>query len=159
MKWSKEEIDYLIIAYSSRVSLKDISNKLGRTVKSIVNKATRLSIIRSRKKFDLDKKKKRQKKADSIYFQRNKKEIYKKRNTRFFEIKKELANTLGGKCNYCGYFKCVAALEFHHKSNNKDENVTKMIKDASKQKALKEAKKCILLCANCHRELHFNKGV
>ena len=65
----------------------------------------------------------------------------------------ELVKILGGKCCICEYNKCNAALEFHHKGN-KEGSLAKMIRDISKQKALKELKKCILLCANCHRELH-----
>ena len=59
----------------------------------------------------------------------------------------------GGKCERCGYDKCVAALEFHHldptTKESKNLGTTAAIE---KQKA--EADKCILVCANCHREIH-----
>ena len=61
----------------------------------------------------------------------------------------------GGKCSRCGYDKHLFTLDFHHTKGNKEEVVSKLIKDYSKQKALKEIEKCILLCANCHREVHF----
>ena len=64
---------------------------------------------------------------------------------------------LGGKCSKCGYNKCLEALDFHHDKGNKEGMISKLTKDFSKQKSLKEVKKCILLCANCHRELHANK--
>jgi hypothetical protein len=75
-----------------------------------------------------------------------------------YKIRKNCRNklklTFGGKCKACGYNKCLAALDFHHL--NKDEKNfdigTMLI--TSFTKAKEEAKKCILLCANCHRELH-----
>lgn len=59
----------------------------------------------------------------------------------------------GGKCERCGYDKCIDALEFHHldpsTKESKNLGTTAAI---AKQKA--EADKCILVCANCHREIH-----
>jgi hypothetical protein len=71
-------------------------------------------------------------------------------------LKLQAIEYLGGKCKKCGYKKCVAALEFHHKNGTKDfaigEATTK-----SWDKIKKELDKCILLCANCHREEHHAK--
>lgn len=61
-------------------------------------------------------------------------------------------NLLGGKCSNCGYNKCSAALEFHHISDNKEFTIAGA--KYSWNKLEKEIKKCILLCSNCHRELH-----
>jgi len=60
---------------------------------------------------------------------------------------------MGGKCELCGYDKCIFALDFHHKGN-KENNIAHIINNESKGKALKEIKNCLLVCANCHRELH-----
>ena len=59
----------------------------------------------------------------------------------------------GGKCEHCGYDKCTGALEFHHLDPAKKDFT---ISDANFRlnEAIEESKKCILLCANCHRELH-----
>jgi hypothetical protein len=58
-------------------------------------------------------------------------------------------------CQKCGYKKCAGALEFHHKNkNDKEKRVSKMITSCTKEKILTEIKKCIVLCANCHREIH-----
>lgn len=66
---------------------------------------------------------------------------------------------LGGKCSFCGYKKCLASLDFHHK-NPKNKNLDgRRLYSHSWNKILKEIKKCILLCANCHREYHWKKGV
>lgn len=59
----------------------------------------------------------------------------------------------GGKCERCGYDTCIKALEFHHLDpSQKDFTISN---DHFKLKeAVEESKKCILICANCHRELH-----
>jgi hypothetical protein len=61
----------------------------------------------------------------------------------------------GGKCQRCGYNTCIKALEFHHLDpSQKDFTISN---DHFKLKdAIEESKKCILICANCHRELHDN---
>jgi hypothetical protein len=68
-------------------------------------------------------------------------------------LKEWLVNECGGKCKICGYSKCIAALEFHHIDPTKKE---RMIAQYSrrKEKVLEEAKKCILVCNRCHREIH-----
>jgi len=64
----------------------------------------------------------------------------------------------GGKCSICGYGKCKDALEFHHlDSSKKDFGVSKSGLTRSWLRIKKEIDKCILVCANCHRELHNKK--
>lgn len=68
----------------------------------------------------------------------------------------ELVLEFGGQCKTCGYKKNFAALEFHHvdpatKSFQLD------IRSLSNRKwssILEEGKKCVLLCSNCHAEIH-----
>tara|TARA_R110000824_G_scaffold242992_2_gene431633 strand:- start:94 stop:324 length:231 start_codon:yes stop_codon:yes gene_type:complete len=67
----------------------------------------------------------------------------------------EAIKLLGGKCCGCGYNKCASALEFHHTDPSKKEFIIGSCK-YGRSKMLEEAKKCILLCANCHREFHAN---
>jgi hypothetical protein len=68
--------------------------------------------------------------------------------------KEELVKLKGGKCEKCGYNKCISALEFHHLNpEEKDFGIsTKNLKSLDKYK--EEIKKCLLLCSNCHREEH-----
>lgn len=68
------------------------------------------------------------------------------------EKKQSLVNSLGGKCSICGYNKCLPALEFHHQ-DEKLGALSELMKKSFKF-ALEEVKKCILVCANCHREIH-----
>lgn len=61
----------------------------------------------------------------------------------------------GGKCEICGYDKCIDALEFHHKDPAcKDFSISAKGYTRSWDAVEKELSKCILLCANCHREVH-----
>ena len=74
-------------------------------------------------------------------------------------LKKKAVDFLGGKCSKCGYNKCMAALDFHHKqkreNHHKENDISVMITALKHWEVIKkELKKCILLCANCHRELH-----
>ena len=74
-------------------------------------------------------------------------------------LKKRAIALFGGKCVLCGYDKCVEALEFHHLDpEQKDISISSMYASPqSWQKVVSELKKCALLCANCHREVHYNK--
>jgi predicted HNH restriction endonuclease len=60
----------------------------------------------------------------------------------------------GGKCQVCGYNHCAGALDLHHVKGEKKFLIST---DAylHSWKAIKaELDKCVLLCSNCHRELH-----
>lgn len=54
-------------------------------------------------------------------------------------------------CDICGYKKCLDALEFHHVNDNKKSELSKINRLST---AKQEIEKCILVCANCHREIH-----
>ena len=61
----------------------------------------------------------------------------------------------GGSCSLCGYKRYVGALEFHHlKNKTKDFGLSLSGLTRSWAKTKKELNKCILVCANCHREIH-----
>ncbi len=61
----------------------------------------------------------------------------------------------GGKCCKCGYDRCFDALDFHHNDpKNKKDKVLYLLRNFSWDAAYKEAKKCILVCCRCHREIH-----
>lgn len=67
--------------------------------------------------------------------------------------KEKLIEYKGGKCQVCGYNKCASALEFHHLDpSQKDFTISGGTKSFENLKP--EVDKCILVCANCHREIH-----
>lgn len=64
----------------------------------------------------------------------------------------------GGKCERCGYDKCISALEFHHIDEaNKSFSISETTFSKSLDELKEEVDKCMLVCANCHRELHAEK--
>ncbi len=71
----------------------------------------------------------------------------------FDEYKKTL------RCEFCGYNKCHGVLDFHHKNpEEKKFHIGRGIGlRYNKDRILKEINKCIVLCSNCHRELHYNE--
>jgi protein-arginine kinase activator protein McsA len=60
-------------------------------------------------------------------------------------------------CEECGEDH-PACLEFHHTDpDEKDMAVTNLVsQQTSKERILAEISKCTVLCANCHRKLHYN---
>jgi len=69
--------------------------------------------------------------------------------------KLKLVDYKGGKCETCGYNKRIPpAYHFHHKDpEQKDFGISSQSLSFEKQKA--EVDKCLLLCATCHQELHW----
>lgn len=87
-----------------------------------------------------------------------KEKCYKRRNILTANFRKSIKEEHGGKCALCGYSKCLAALEFHHKEpNNKIGTVSDVLMANGMKAAREEANKCVLMCANCHRESHFSQ--
>lgn len=73
--------------------------------------------------------------------------------------KKEFAVAqFGGKCQRCGYDKCINALQFHHVDPlTKKFEPSYVIMRFTWERAFEELKKCILVCSNCHAELHYDE--
>jgi len=71
------------------------------------------------------------------------------------KIKEQSIAYKGGKCVKCGYDKCPAALQFHHLDPTKKEFTLSKCSLTSFEKVKSELDKCILLCSNCHAELHY----
>ena len=67
--------------------------------------------------------------------------------------KQKLVEYKGGKCQVCGYNKCITCLDFHHTDpTEKEMKISGSTKSFEKQK--KEVDKCVLVCHNCHGEIH-----
>jgi predicted Zn-ribbon and HTH transcriptional regulator len=65
--------------------------------------------------------------------------------------KEVLVEEAGGQCVLCGFDEFTAALQFHHKDRTqKVHGIAEAGATRSLARARAEAKKCVLLCANCH---------
>lgn len=63
----------------------------------------------------------------------------------------------GGRCQCCNYNRYVGALEFHHLNpDEKDFGIASKGYTRSWERNKEELDKCVLVCANCHREIHAN---
>lgn len=69
-------------------------------------------------------------------------------------VRKRAIEYKGGKCSRCGYKRCQDALEFHHADGGKDFGISQDGLTRSWERVRNEIEKCILICANCHREEH-----
>lgn len=67
-----------------------------------------------------------------------------------------MVEAMGGSCAICGYLRCRAALEFHHLDpKEKDFSFgNKLANPRSWDVLVNEMRKCVMLCATCHREVH-----
>jgi DNA invertase Pin-like site-specific DNA recombinase len=85
-------------------------------------------------------------------------EEHKKKNIKYvndFRVnrKKKLVEYKGGKCVGCGYSKSIRALHFHHiDPSTKEFNIGSS--NYNMDRMLIEVDKCILVCSNCHSEIH-----
>jgi hypothetical protein len=79
--------------------------------------------------------------------------------------KREWVEYRGGKCARCGYSTCLAALCFHHTGakrfsisggGDSKYDISRGTSGHTKQEIYQELDRCILLCFNCHQELHSN---
>ena len=68
------------------------------------------------------------------------------------QVRDEALAYKGGKCENCGYDKYRGALEFHHKDPTQKDPAG--LRKYNRTKLFAELDKCVLLCANCHREEH-----
>ena len=94
-------------------------------------------------------------KKENKQYREKHKEERKEYNKKYRRYNKNLMHTLKvNGCAICGYDKCDGALDFHH-VNPKDKKFLINYTALSKKDNTEELNKCILLCANCHREIHY----
>lgn len=85
------------------------------------------------------------------------KQTYHDQKERAISRKLTLIKEKGGACSCCGYNKNVAALCFHHVDPSIKEMKldSRSLASTSLENLREEIDKCILLCNNCHMELHY----
>jgi len=74
---------------------------------------------------------------------------------RRIKLRQMAADYKGGQCIICKYKKCKRALVFHHVDPKKKSfGISARGLTKSWDKVRKELDKCVLLCSNCHMEVH-----
>ena len=95
-------------------------------------------------------------KVEKLTDDEKKRRNYNRVKSRRQKLKEMGVEFLGGKCSVCSYNKCITALEFHHIDPSEKDFTIGQKTNISWDKIQNELTKCILLCSNCHRELHYN---
>ena len=105
---------------------------------------------------DPEKRKAASAKGSATYYEKNKEAVKartkkkrKQQNAEWRAFKATLS------CSQCG-FSHPAAMDFHHTNkDDKEGGVHEFARMRNYKKAYEEIKKCIVLCANCHRIVHY----
>lgn len=74
---------------------------------------------------------------------------------RMLARKTKAIRLMGGKCCRCGYDKNYHVLQFHHVDPKQKDSAWAGMRRWPWGKVVEELKKCVLLCANCHADLHY----
>jgi hypothetical protein len=72
---------------------------------------------------------------------------------RLQKVKRILVQEAGGACAVCGYARCMFNLHFHHVDPTAKAFALSVATGKSLAALQEEAKKCVLVCANCHGEI------
>ena len=75
-------------------------------------------------------------------------------NRRRAKTKRLIVEYAGGKCAICGYSRCMRALIFHHPDPTQKEFPIASFLCCALNTLKNEIDKCVLLCSNCHAEIH-----
>ena len=75
-------------------------------------------------------------------------------NRKRHDLKNKCVEYKGGKCERCGYNKSKRALAFHHLDPSQKDFGISGSHGRSWEAIKKELDKCIMVCHNCHSELH-----
>jgi len=94
------------------------------------------------------------------YYRKNRIEILEKVREKKYKRRKYVQKyKLSKGCKICGYNRCVNALCFHHNRGDKEFSIADGIGQCKSLEKLKlEMDKCVVLCRNCHAELHQKGG-
>ena len=135
---SQDAIDNINDTYNEIKTIKGVSDKLG------IAKITIKKYLNEENLEDLNNRK------NKIRYKTNSNYVVDWRKRK----KIELLEYKGGKCEICGYNKCIRSLEFHHR-DPKEKDFTISGKSWSFERLKSEVDKCMLVCSNCHNEIHY----
>lgn len=103
---------------------------------------------------DKEIRKQKAKEYSKKHYEKNRVEIRKKAAALKRKKRKEWYQFKGTfKCTNCG-FSHSAAIDFHHVDRTNYKSVNELAQNGNYRMAMEEIKKCIPLCANCHRIHH-----
>jgi hypothetical protein len=68
-------------------------------------------------------------------------------------VRRTLIAEAGGRCVLCGYHRCLINLHFHHVDPSEKSFALTTARGKSLEACRDEARKCVLVCANCHGEI------
>lgn len=94
---------------------------------------------------------------DQIRYQNPERKAYliKQVSQRRNDLRIKVVEVLGGRCILCGYNRCTDALCANHiDPSQKEFGISYKGMCRSWKRVLSELKKCVLLCSNCHTEVH-----
>ncbi len=77
-----------------------------------------------------------------------------RQKNKYQTLKSQAVVYKGGKCMVCEYNRSTAALDFHHLDPDKKDFTLSTRKGTFDAAFRAELDKCVLLCSNCHREVH-----
>ena len=125
---TNDQKNNLQVLYDDLKSVKKVAKKTGHSVQTV------LKYVKTEKKV------KKTTNSQNVIIWRNR-------------VKQKLVDYKGGSCQVCGYNKSLRALHFHHNNpNEKDFSISG--KALSFERLKVEVDKCVLVCANCHSEMH-----
>jgi len=131
LKISKENFEIMKKMISDGIILRDISKKLNISVSTI--------------------KRYKSKTYEELNTGRKYMSTFMKDRRKNLKIK--AVEYMGGGCKLCDYKKCFSALSFHHlDAEKKDFQISGT--DRNWEKIKIELDKCVMLCNNCHSEVH-----
>lgn len=134
---TNDEIDLINEKYSSCLSVKKTARDLKMCRNTVIKHLNEENFLKYKEKKSTRTLKT---KSDYVVDWRKRKKI-------------ELVEYKGGCCVKCGYNKSVNVLQFHHLDPS-EKDFTIGGKSFSFERLKAEVDKCILVCANCHIEIH-----
>lgn len=79
-----------------------------------------------------------------------------RRRVKVRENKKRLVELFGSQCSVCKETFHVSAFDFHHRDPDQ-KNRDRAFAHLAWEDMVEEAKKCDMICSNCHRRLHYGR--